>query len=96
MLIYDFMIRILLAMILGFLIGLERQLTGHIAGIRINVLLCLETRFFILFPLLYGSDEVFRVARFIISGVGFLCSGVTFKGSGTVHLLNTSNICVIL
>lgn len=38
--IYDFIIPILLAMILVFLIGLERQLTGHMAGIRINVLLC--------------------------------------------------------
>ncbi|MSS56830.1 MgtC/SapB family protein [Holdemanella biformis] len=37
--IYDFIIPILLAMILVFLIGHERQLTGHMAGIRINVLL---------------------------------------------------------
>lgn len=62
MLIYDFMIQVTLSMILGFLIGLERQLTGHMAGIRINVLLCMGTCFFTLFPLLYGSDEVFRIA----------------------------------
>lgn len=90
MLIYDFMIRIVLAMILGFLIGLERQLTGHMAGIRFNVLLCMGTCFFTLFPLLYGSDEVFRVASSIISGVGFLCSGVIFKDSGTVRGMNTA------
>lgn len=35
----DFMMRILLAVLLGFLIGLERQITGHTAGIRINVLI---------------------------------------------------------
>ena len=33
---FDFAIRILYAVVFGFLIGLERQLTGHAAGIRIN------------------------------------------------------------
>ena len=36
MLYMDFVIRILLCLLLGFLIGLERQFTGHPAGIRIN------------------------------------------------------------
>lgn len=81
----DFVIRISLSMLLGFLIGLERQLTGHPAGIRINVLICMGTSFFTLFPMLYGSDQVFRVGSSIISGVGFLCSGVIFKDSGTVR-----------
>ena len=77
-------------MLLGFLIGLERQLTGHPAGIRINVLICIGTSFFTLFPMLYGSDQVFRVGSSIISGVGFLCSGVIFKDSGTVRGMNTA------
>lgn len=47
----DFVIRISLSMLLGFLIGLERQLTGHPAGIRINVLICMGTSFFTLFPI---------------------------------------------
>ena len=80
----DFVLRISLSVLLGFFIGLERQLTGHPAGIRINVLICMGTSFFTLFPMLYGSDQVFRVGSSIISGVGFLCSGVIFKDSGTV------------
>ena len=86
----DFVIRISLSILLGFLIGLERQLTGHPAGIRINVLICMGTSFFTLFPMLYGSDQVFRVGSSIISGVGFLCSGVIFKDSGTVRGMNTA------
>ena len=86
----EFVIRISLSMLLGFLIGLERQLTGHPAGIRINVLICIGTSFFTLFPMLYGSDQVFRVGSSIISGVGFLCSGVIFKDSGTVRGMNTA------
>lgn len=64
----DYIVRIGLSVLLGFLIGLERQLTGHLAGIRINVLICMGTCFFTLFPLIYGSDEVFRVGSSIISG----------------------------
>ena len=37
-----------------------------------------------------GSDQVFRVGSSIISGVGFLCSGVIFKDSGTVRGMNTA------
>ena len=75
---------------LGFLIGLERQLTGHQAGIRINILICIGTSFFTLFPIIYGSDQVFRVGSSIISGIGFLCSGVIFKDSGAVRGMNTA------
>lgn len=86
----DFVLRISLSVLLGFFIGLERQLTGHPAGIRINVLICMGTSFFTLFPMIYGSDQVFRVGSSIISGVGFLCSGVIFKDSGTVRGMNTA------
>ena len=86
----DYIVRIGLSVLLGFLIGLERQLTGHLAGIRINVLICIGTCFFTLFPLIYRSDEVFRVGSSIISGVGFLCSGVIFKESGMVKGMNTA------
>ena len=57
MLYMDFVLRVALSMVLGFLIGLERQLTGHPAGIRINVLICMGTSFFTLFPMLYGSED---------------------------------------
>lgn len=90
MLYTDFILRICLSLVLGFLIGLERQLTGHQAGIRINILICIGTSFFTLFPMIYGSDQVFRVGSSIISGIGFLCSGVIFKDSGAVCGMNTA------
>lgn len=86
----DFMLRIGLALFLGFSIGLERQLTGHMAGIRINVLISLGTCFFMLFPMMFESGEPFRIASYIISGVGFLCSGVIFKDSASVRGINTA------
>ena len=38
MLYMDFVLRVALSMVLGFLIGLERQLTGHPAGIRLSLI----------------------------------------------------------
>ena len=86
----DFMMRILLSISLGFFIGLERQITGHTAGIRINILISMGSCLFLLFPISSGSDEVYSIASYIVSGVGFLCSGVIFKDGGTVRGLNTA------
>lgn len=86
----DFIMRILLSILLGFLIGLERQITGHTAGIRINILISMGSCLFLMFPIMSGSEEVFRIASYIVSGVGFLCSGVIFKDGGTVRGLNTA------
>lgn len=86
----EFICRIGLSVLLGLLIGLERQITGHPAGIRINILIALGACLFMMFPFMEGSDQVYRVASYIVSGVGFLCSGVIFKDGGTVRGLNTA------
>ena len=86
----DFSVRIVISLLLGTLIGFERQLTGHPAGIRTNMLICLGACMFLLFPMVMGSNDIQRVASYIVSGVGFLCSGVIFKENGTVKGLNTA------
>ena len=73
----DFVLRISLSLVLGFLIGLERQLTGHPAGIRINVLICMGTSFFTLFPMLYGSDLVFQSLVKKMQSRKFVCGLLT-------------------
>ncbi len=91
MTIFDFMTRLGLSILLGFAIGLERQFTGHPAGIRTNILICFGTCMFLQLPVVVGLDaEIARVESYIISGVGFLCSGVIFKEGGTVKGLNTA------
>ena len=86
----EFFLRLLLSMFLGLIIGLERQLTGHPAGIRINILICMGSCLFTLCPEIYAPDQVFRVGAAIISGVGFLCSAVIFKENGSVKGMNTA------
>lgn len=86
----DFIMRILPSILLRFLIGLARQITGHTAGIRINILTFMGSCLFLMIPVISGFDKVFRIGSYIVSGVRFLCSGVILNDSGTVRRLNTA------
>lgn len=50
MYIFDFILQLSFSITLGFIIGLERQLTGHLAGIRTNILICFGSCLFIQLP----------------------------------------------
>lgn len=84
------MIRIGASILFGLVIGLERQLTGNVAGIRINVLVCLGACIFVLFSILMKAPDITRIAAQIVTGVGFLCSGIIFKDGISVRGLNTA------
>lgn len=88
--ILDFALRIIIAIVAGFGIGLERQLTGHIAGIHTNVLVALGACLFVLFSQIVGSGDPTRIAAQVVSGVGFLCSGIIFKEGLNVKGLKTA------
>lgn len=86
----DFLLRVLLAIFCGLCIGLERQMTGHITGIKTNILICFGSCVFVLFSFLTGDDDVSRIAAQVVSGVGFLCSSVIIKNGISINGLNTS------
>ena len=52
----DFIMRILPSILLGFLIGLARKITGHTAGIRINILISMGSCLFLMIPVISGFD----------------------------------------
>ena len=76
---FEFVIRICCAVVFGFLIGLERQITGHVAGIRTNILVSMGACLFTLFSQLMGAPDNTRIAAQVVTGIGFLCGGVIFK-----------------
>ncbi len=90
MTIMEFAMRIGASVLFGFLIGAERQMTGHMAGIRMNILVCLGTNLFVLFSALMDAPDPTRIAAQIVSGVGFLGSGIIFKEGVHVRGLNTA------
>ena len=86
----DFTIRIACAVGLGFFIGLERQLTGQVAGIRTNILVGLGACAFSLFSILVDAPDETRIAAQVVTGVGFLCTGIIFKEGLSIRGLNTA------
>lgn len=85
----EFIIRIFIVIVVGIAIGIERQVTGHNIGIKTTMLIALGTFAFVSVEVLFNSDDL-RMAANIITGIGFLCSGVIFKNGLTVNGLNTS------
>lgn len=87
----DFLIRIAAALILSFLIGLERQWRRRAIGLRTNVLVCLGSFLFVSLPFLLKDVEFdFKVAAQVVSGIGFLGAGVILKDGANVKGLNTA------
>ncbi|MBB3104947.1 MgtC/SapB family protein [Azomonas macrocytogenes] len=80
-------IRLLLAVVLGGLLGYEREYHGKSAGLRTHMLVSLGAALFALLPSLAGTsnDDISRVLQGIITGVGFLGAGTILKGSGSLH-----------
>ena len=82
-----------LAVVLGGLIGLERELHRKPAGLRTNILICLGATVFTLigFDLNanYGAD-IAKLLAGVITGVGFIGAGVLIQDRGGVHGLTTA------
>lgn len=80
-----------LALILGTLIGAERQYRQRTAGLRTNALVALGASAFVdLAQKLGGNVEAVRVISYVVSGIGFLGAGVIMKEGMNVRGLNTA------
>ena len=90
--------RIVLALGLGGVIGFEREVSGHPAGIRTHITVALGSALFTLIGA-YGFVGVVeegatfsadRVASTVVTGIGFLCGGAILKIGVTVKGLTTA------
>lgn len=91
----DTAISLLVAFLLGGLIGLERQYRQRTAGLRTNVLVAVGVALFVevamRFFALYGaSPSPMHVMAYVVSGVGFLGAGVIMREEGNVRGINTA------
>ncbi len=89
----DDVISIVLAVALGAVIGLERELGGKAAGLRTNVLICLGAALFTIISRQIAADggsSPSRIAAQIVTGVGFLGAGAIIQDRGGVHGLTTA------
>lgn len=87
-----FALRAVVALLLGFLIGIERQWRQRHAGIRTYSLVALGAAMFVMLALLSGDEaSPSRIPAQIVSGIGFIGAGVIFKGGQAVSGLNTAS-----
>lgn len=86
--------RVALAALLGGMIGIDRELRGHSAGLRTNILVAAAAAAFSDvsingFAELRGYDPS-RVAADVVSGIGFLGAGAIFAAGGRPRGLTTA------
>ncbi len=89
----DIIIRLTLAVILGGIIGFERVVSNHDAGLRTHILVCLGSAGIMVLSQLinqqYGGD-IARMGAQVISGIGFLGAGCILVTGGHVKGLTTA------
>ncbi len=84
-------LKLLLAVLVGGLIGAEREFRDKAAGFRTIIFICVGATLFTTFSLkLGGEEDPVRIAASIVSGVGFLGAGAILRGTGRVMGLTTA------
>lgn len=86
------LIRVLMAFVLGGLVGFERQWRQRNAGLRTNALVALGSSLYVLISVNIYDDDASpsRIASQIVTGIGFLGAGVIIKEGFNIRGLNTA------
>ena len=89
----DNLIKLLVSMLLGGIIGLEREIHERPAGFRTNVLICLGATVFTIISLdigVYYKQDPGRIAAQIVNGIGFLGAGAILRDGIKITGLTTA------
>jgi len=91
MFLMEFATRLLVALLLGALIGAERQWRQRLAGLRTNSLVALGAALYVLLSVMTELDSSpTRIAAAVVSGMGFLGAGVIMRDGFNIRGLNTA------
>jgi putative Mg2+ transporter-C (MgtC) family protein len=89
----EVVVKLLLATVLGGLVGLEREFRNKPAGLRTNMLICLgATLFTVLSQEIAGrlDGDHTRIASQVIPGIGFIGAGAIIREGASVQGLTTA------
>jgi putative Mg2+ transporter-C (MgtC) family protein len=88
--------KVLLSILCGGFIGLERELKHKPAGLRTNILICLGSALFTMLSVLMSNSmpgepgDPTRVAAQIVSGIGFIGGGMILQSGGSISGLTSA------
>ncbi len=95
-----FLPKILVATLCGAIVGVEREVKDKAAGIRTNILICVGVTIMTSASFFYAitnpNIDFTRIIGQIITGVGFLGSGVIFKAENKVIGVTTASFIWII
>ena len=83
-------LQVIYSIILGFLIGLERESSGKDIGIRTCALISLGSTLFCVIGAILTEGDPTRIVGQVITGVGFIGAGLIFRSDNNVHGLTTA------
>jgi putative Mg2+ transporter-C (MgtC) family protein len=87
----EMIIRLVVALILGYIVGLERQIRGQPAGERTHALVAIGSCLFTLVSMYaFPNADPARVASQIVPGLGFLGAGMIIREQKEIHGLTTA------
>ena len=94
---YDFIsensLKLGVSLVLGALIGAEREYKGRNIGFRTIILITLGSTLFTILSLILGKDtDPGRIASNIVTGVGFLGAGAIFRDGASVRGMTTASL----
>jgi putative Mg2+ transporter-C (MgtC) family protein len=93
----DLATKLVLAVLAGGAVGLERQIAGKPAGLRTNILICLGSALLmhlsITIPTAFGAQHIAdptRLAAQVVTGIGFIGAGTIMQSRGTITGLTSA------
>lgn len=90
----DFLVRLGIALIVGLIIGFERQWHHKPTGLKTNMLVSTGAAIFVLLSIKIMETnlniDVSRIIAQVVTGVGFLGAGVIFREGSDVHGLTSA------
>lgn len=89
----EVLLKLVLAIALGGLIGLERETSHKPAGFRTNILICVGSAMMMILSGLIlgeGGTDLTRIAAGVITGIGFIGAGTIIQSRGSIVGLTTA------
>lgn len=89
-LVQDDVLKLVLALVAGAIIGSEREYRNKTAGFRTITLICFASSLFTILSVKIGISSPDRIAANIVTGIGFLGAGAIFKEDNKISGLTTA------
>ena len=98
----EILLKVILAILLGGAIGLEREIKSKAAGLRTNILICLGSTVMMIVSIKVAeassspNADPARIAAQVVTGIGFLGAGTIIQSRGLVKGLTSAAVIWVI